>query len=49
MASKRSHLACHDEAAPDGTARRLGVPVVPTLLGVLAILNVASVVMVLME
>jgi hypothetical protein len=49
MAIKRSHLAGHDEAACDGTVRRLAVPVIPTLLGVLAILNVASVVMVLME
>ena len=49
MAIKRSHLICQNEAACDGTVRRLGVPMIPALLGVLAVLNVASVVMVLME
>ena len=49
MAIKRSHLTSCEAAARDGLARRLGLPVVPTLLGALAILNVASVVMVLME
>ncbi|WP_262270614.1 hypothetical protein [Microvirga yunnanensis] len=49
MAIKHSHLASCEAARHDGVARRLSIPVVPTLLGALAILNVASVVMVLME
>ncbi|QRM31122.1 hypothetical protein [Microvirga sp. VF16] len=49
MAIKGSHLKSHTEAACDRAARRLGIPLVPTLLGALAVVNVASVVMVLME
>ncbi len=36
-------------AHEDGDARRICIPLFPTLLGVLAIMNVASVVMVLLE
>jgi len=49
MAFTRSHLKSHTDAVCDRAMRRLGFPVVPTLLGALAVLNVASVVMVLME
>jgi hypothetical protein len=49
MAIKDSHLEAHTEVACDRAAWRLGIPLIPTLLGVLAILNVASVVFVLME
>jgi|UPI0004B5804F hypothetical protein len=49
MATKRSHLESHTEAVCDKAVGRFGIPVVPTLLGALAVLNVASVVMVLME
>ncbi len=49
MAIKRSHLTTCEAACHDGGARRLGLPVIPALLGALAVLNVASVVMVLME
>lgn len=49
MAIKRSHLKSHTGTACEQSMRRLGIPVVPTLLGALAILNVASVVMFLME
>ncbi|WP_153885309.1 hypothetical protein [Microvirga tunisiensis] len=49
MAIKNSHLESRTEAACDRAAWRLGIPLFPTLLGVLAILNVASVVLVLME
>jgi len=49
MAIKDSYLESHIEAACDRAAWRLGIPLFPTLLGVLAILNVASVVLVLME
>jgi hypothetical protein len=49
MAIKDSHLESSTEVACDRAAWRLGIPLFPTLLGVLAILNVASVVLVLME
>jgi hypothetical protein len=44
-----SHLTSGTDAAYHRAARRFGIPLVPTLLGALAALNVASVVMVLME
>ncbi|MBO1904772.1 hypothetical protein KHP60_20440 [Microvirga sp. 3-52] len=49
MAIKDSHLESRTEAACDRVAWRPGIPWFPTLLGALAVLNVASVVMVLME
>jgi hypothetical protein len=49
MATKGSHLKSHTEAVCDQAVQRLGIPLVPTLLGALAIANVASVVLVLME
>jgi len=49
MAFTRSHLKSPTDAICDQSMRRLGIPVVPTLLGVLAVLNVASVVMFLIE
>lgn len=49
MAIKRSHLKSDIDTVCDQAVGRLGIPVVPTLLGALAILNIASVVMVLME
>jgi hypothetical protein len=49
MAIKDSRLESHTEAACDRAAWRPGIPWFPALLGVLAVLNVASVVMVLME
>ena len=44
-----SHLTSRTENAGDRAPRRIGIPLIPTLLGALAILNVASVVLVLME
>jgi hypothetical protein len=49
MAIKESHLEPFTEAAFDRASWRLRLPLFPTLLGALAVLNVASVVMVLME
>jgi hypothetical protein len=49
MAIKESHLESLTEAACDRASWRLRLPLFPTLLGALAILNIASVVMVLME
>ena len=49
MAIKNSHRESRAEAACGRAPWRLGIPLFPTLLGALAILNVASVVMVLME
>ncbi len=33
----------------DGDARRICIPLIPTLLGALAVMNIASVIMVLIE
>jgi len=49
MVCECSHLTSYSENAHDKAPRRLGIPLVPTLLGALAVLNVASVIMVLME
>jgi hypothetical protein len=49
MSSKRLPLEPFTEVARDRAMRPFGIPVIPTLLGALAVLNVASVVMVLME
>jgi hypothetical protein len=49
MAIKESHLESLAEAACDRASWQLRLPLFPTLLGALAILNIASVVMVLME
>jgi hypothetical protein len=49
MAIKGSHLKSRTEVACDAPALRLYIPLVPTLLGALAVINVASVVMVLIE
>jgi len=44
-----SHLTFRARITSDRAPRRLGIPWVPAFLGVLAVLNVASVIMVLME
>jgi hypothetical protein len=49
MTPKGSHLESRAEAIGDGKARRISIPLVPTLLGALAVVNVASVVLVLIE
>lgn len=49
MTSTNSHLEPRAEAIGDGNACRIYIPLVPTLLGALAVVNVASVVLVLME
>ncbi len=47
MAMKGSRLARAE--AEDKAARRFSIPFFPTLLGVLAVLNIASAVLVLIE
>lgn len=49
MAITGSHLESRTEVVCDVPASRLYIPLVPTLLGALAVINVASVIMVLME
>ncbi|EIM25639.1 hypothetical protein MicloDRAFT_00063660 [Microvirga lotononidis] len=44
-----SHRTSISRISHDRAPRRFGLPLVPTLLGALAIMNVASVVLVLME
>ncbi|MGO4523530.1 hypothetical protein AB4097_01565 [Microvirga sp. 2MCAF35] len=49
MAFNGYHLTSRTDIARDRAPRRLGIPLLPALLGALAVVNVASVIMVLME
>lgn len=50
MELKGSHLAsCIETSQDDSLVVRFRIPLVPALLGALAVLNIASAIMVLME
>jgi len=49
MAFNGYHLTSRTGNAKERAPRRFGIPLIPALLGALAVVNVASVIMVLME